>query len=95
MVDERSGHVERGVADGNGGLERAAAGEDRQAREQALLVGVEELVAPADGVAKGLMACRLVARAAAQEIEALVEPLEHRLRRKELRPRRGELERER
>ena len=92
LVEERAGAVERRVADADGGLERAAAGKDREVREQALLLGLQEVVAPGDRVAKRLVTGRFVTRSMAQEVESLVEPIEHLLGRKELRPRGCELE---
>ena len=48
LVDERLQLVEVGVADGLGRLEREAAGEDGEPAEQALLLLVEQVVAPLD-----------------------------------------------
>ena len=56
-----------GVADRGGGREREAADEDGQAVEERLLVRVEQVVAPGDGVAHRLQAGRLIARPAGQQ----------------------------
>ena len=83
------------AADGLGRGERAAAGEDGEAREERLLVGAEQVVAPVDRRAERLLAGGQVARAAGEEVEALLEPGEQRLGREQLRTRGGELDRER
>src|SRR3712207_649395 len=57
-------------ADGFRRVEGEAAGEDREAAEQRLLVGREEVVAPGDGVAHRLEARRHVTRAAGKQREA-------------------------
>ena len=76
VVDERGDAVEdvdaevlAGVADGLGRLERAAAGEDREAPEQRLLGRRQQVVAPVDRAAQRLLALRQVARAAGQQLE--------------------------
>ena len=51
LVDQRLEAVERRVADRLGRLQRAAAGEDGQARQQLARVLVEQLVAPVDRAA--------------------------------------------
>ena len=66
------------VADGCRRLEAAAADEDRQAAKQRLLVRLEQVVAPGDGVAQRLLAGRRVARAARQQLESTLERPEHR-----------------
>ena len=83
------------AADGLGGVERAAAVEDGEAREERLLVGAEQVVAPVDRRAERLLARGQVAWAAGEEVEALLEPGEQRLRREQLRAGGGELDRER
>ena len=96
VVDERRQPVEeaRHAADHLRVLERPAADEDREPREQPLLVLGEQRVAPVDRRAQRLLARRRVARAAAEHVEA-AEAREQRVRREELRPRRRELDRER
>ena len=69
--------------------------EDGEAREERLLVGAEQVVAPVDRRAERLLARGQVARAAGEEVEALLEPGEQRLRGEQLGARGGELDRER
>ncbi len=69
--------------------------EDGEAREERLLVGAEQVVAPVDRRAERLLARGQVAWAAGEEVEALLEPGEQRLRREQLRAGGGELDRER
>ena len=57
------------AGDGLDGLDRAAAAEDRQPAEQALLGRIQKGVAPVDRVAQGLVAVRPVTRAAAEQVE--------------------------
>ena len=97
VVDQRRepGEDVLAAADGLGGVERAAAGEDGEAREERLLVRAEQVVAPVDRRAERLLAGGQVARAAGEEVEALLEPREQRLRREQLRARGRELDRER
>ena len=76
LVDERAERVELGFADLLGGLERAAAGEDGQAGEELLLGLVEQVVAPGDRRPQRLLALRGVARAAGQQRQPVLEPLE-------------------
>ena len=56
LVDQRLQPVDVGCDDLFGGVERAAAREDRQPREQPLLVVAEEVVRPLDRRAKRLLA---------------------------------------
>jgi hypothetical protein len=79
------------IADRLGRLQRAAAREHTQPREQCLLARVQQVVAPIDRVADGLLALRQVAGSAGQELEAVGEAREQRLRGKELDPRRRQL----
>ena len=71
-----------------------AAGEDRQAREQPLLAGVEQVVGPLDRRAERPLA-RVGVSAAGEQVEAPREPLEDLRRRQDLRTGGGELDRER
>jgi hypothetical protein len=57
------------IAHGFGRLERPAAYEHAQPPEQRLLLGVEQVVAPVDRRAQGLLADRQVARAAGKQRE--------------------------
>ena len=81
VVEQRRDAVERRVAHRDGGLEREAAAEDGQLREQGPLVGAEQVVAPGDRVAERAVPLGQVAGAAAEQVEALVEQREHRIRR--------------
>ena len=76
VVGERGDPVERiRAADQLGRLEREAAGEDAEPREQPLRLGVEQLVAPADRAAQRLLARRRVARTGGQQVQPPLEPL--------------------
>ena len=55
-LEEGFDGVEVGVGDLFGGVEGAAAGEDAEGAEDALFVGVEEVVRPVDGGAEGVLA---------------------------------------
>lgn len=61
-------------------LDRAAADETRVAAEERLLLGRQQVVAPGDCIAHGLQAHRLIARAACQQSESLIETSQQRLR---------------
>ena len=70
LVEQRRERVEVGVADRLGRLERAARREHREAREELLLRGIEQVVRPGDGRPQGGVALLGVARPLEQ-----VEPL--------------------
>ena len=70
LLDERLERVEVGLAHLLGRLERAAAGEDGEAGEEALLFWREQVVRPVDRRAQGALALGEVARAAASGAEA-------------------------
>ena len=95
LVDERLQRVEVGAADLLRGLQRAAAAEDRKPGEELLLPFVEQLVAPLDRAAERALALGQVSRAAGEEPQPLLEPLEDLRRRERLHARGGQLERER
>ena len=94
LVDERLKRVEVGIADRFGSLERAAAGEDPEAGEEALLVRVQKLVRPPDGSPQRLLT-RIYAAAGPEQVEAAGEPLEKPGRGEQPNARGGELECER
>ena len=94
-VDDVAADLRRRPADRLRRLEVEAAGEHRQAVEQPLGVLVEDVVAPGDRGAQGLLARRQVARAGGQQVELVLEPAEDRLGRQELDPRGGQLDRQR
>ena len=73
----------------------AAPHEDPQPREEPLLLGREQVVAPVDCPAQGLVAHWQVARSTGERLEALREPRQQRLRWEQLDPRGGEFKRER
>ena len=75
--------VEVGVADLLGRLERAAAGEDGQPREEPLLLGVEQVVRHSI-VARSVCWRGSASRPRREQVEALREPLEELLGREEL-----------
>ena len=101
LVDERGEALEHlaevhlVAADGVGDLERAAAREDAEPREQGLLGRLEQVVAPVDRVAERALPRRQVVGAAGEQVEPLLEPAEDRLRREQLHARGRELDRER
>ena len=95
LVGERLEAVERvGAAHGFGGVEREAAREHAEAREERLRVGVQQVVAPADRRPQRLLALRRVARAGAEEVEPAAQAVEDLRRRQDLDARRGELDRQ-
>ena len=59
-------------------LETEAPGEDRQAAKERLLSRAEQVIAPGDGIAHGLLASREVAAAAGQQEQALLQPVQQR-----------------
>ena len=81
LVGQRGERDEARVADGLGGLERAAAGEDGERRKQPLLFLVEQVEAPVQSGAEGPVSRGGVARSRGQQLEPALEALEHRLRR--------------
>ena len=85
----------RRSADRLGGGQVAAAGEDRQAVEQALGAVVEEVVAPGDRGAQGLLPLGQVAGARREQVELVPQPGQDRVRRQELDPGRRQLDRQR
>ena len=62
-----------GVADLLYGLQGAASREDRQPAEERLLLLVQQVVAPVDGTAQGLLAGGQVARPSLQELQAVAQ----------------------
>ena len=76
-------------------LERPAAREDPEAREQPAILGVEEVVAPVDRPAQRPLPLRQVPPAARAEVEPVAQALRHRGRREQADPRRRELDRQR
>ena len=96
VVDERRESVEEAprAAHGLCLLEAPASDEDRQPGKQALLFLREQIQAPLDRRAEGLLALRHVVGAARQQVEA-PEPVEQSGRREHLRPRGGQLDRQR
>ena len=77
-----------------GGVEGAAPRKDGETREQNLVGGIEELVAPVDGPAQRLVARGKIAPAAGQQLQSVLEPPERLLGREQLHPGCGELDRE-
>ncbi len=98
LVDECAEPFEdRGVtvADGLGRGERPAAGEDAEPFEKLLRVGIEQVVAPVERHAQRLLMPWRITPAARQQLQPVSESRQQRRRREELRPRSGELDRER
>jgi hypothetical protein len=77
-----------------GVLDRAAPDEDAESFEERALSRVEQVEAPVDCSAQRSLPLGKVARAAGQRRQASIEPGEDRVRRKELDPRGGQLDRE-
>ena len=75
LVDESVERVRVGAAHDLGRLECATPGEDREASEEALFVGRQEVVGPVDCCAQCLLA-RVGLPIALQEVKSLRKPLE-------------------
>jgi hypothetical protein len=73
-------------------FQRESAREGRQPPEHGLFVGVEQVMAPGDGVAQGALPGRGVPRASRQERQAVFQPRQERFRRKQADPRRRQLD---
>ena len=73
-------------------LEPGAAGEDGEARQQALESRIQHVVAPGDGAGQGLLPAREVTGSGTQRAQALFESAQQRLRRVELDSCRGQLD---
>jgi hypothetical protein len=76
LVDQRSDLVEIGSADLLGGLQRAAAGEDGQAGEDVLLGSRQQVVAPGNRRGERPLPLRCRPRAACEQGQPLIEPLQ-------------------
>ena len=83
-VDDVDTQILFRVGHGLGGLERAAADEDRQAAEQPLFGLAEQVVAPGNRRAQRLLTRRQIPRAAGQDLETALQPPQHRRRRQRL-----------
>src|SRR6266508_4316865 len=81
LLDKRLERFEIGLGYVFGDLERAASCEDGEAPEQVLLLPGEEFVGPVNRRSEGALASRDVVRAAGQERQSLLQPLEDLLRR--------------
>jgi len=86
---------ERFSGDGFGSLERAAADERAEPRQQPLLSLVEQAVGPVDRTAQRALSRREIGRAAREQLQAALQAAPHGLRRQQLRPGGGKLDRER
>ena len=62
------------------GCKPATTGNHRESPEKPLLVGIEEVVAPGDGIAEGLLPRGPIAFPTRQDSQALPQPCEERLR---------------
>jgi hypothetical protein len=96
-VDERGEVVDRRplTADGEPSLAGEAAVEDRQAAQEVLRVGIEQLVAPVERRAHRALARGLVARSAGQHLETRVQAFEQLVGGESTEPGSGELDRQR
>jgi hypothetical protein len=72
-VERIEGDAARGLTDCLCGLEGAASAEDRQPGEQGAFGRGQQIVAPGDGGAQGLLALGEVAGAAGKDRKSLVE----------------------
>ena len=81
-------------AHGLGSAERPAAGEDREPRQQRTFGRSEQVVAPVDQCTQRLLALRRTARAAAQEVEVVVQARCDGFDRQGADPRRSEFDRQ-
>ena len=94
LLDQRLQRVDVGAADLLGGVQGAAAGEDREGADDALLFLGEQVVAPVDRRPQRLLP-RVGVAATLEQVEALREALEDLSRRERLGARGGELDGER
>ncbi len=83
------------IAHGFGGFQVAASSKDPQPTEDYPLLGAQQIMAPRQRGAQGLVALRVVAASTLQYVETRLESGQHRLRWQRPYPRRGELERQR
>lgn len=91
LVNERLERVKARVADSLGRRESAPSDEDREPREDPLLVVVQEVVRPGDRRTQRLLAAVGVS-ATAQQVEALPQALDELPRREHTRSRGGQLD---
>ena len=101
LVQKRGDTLERialrftpSARDGRRRLEGEATGEDREATEEHLLLGREQVVTPGDGVPHRALPFRDITSAAGQQRQPLLEPAKECGWRQHLDPRRGEFDRE-
>ena len=94
-IEDVEAEIFLGVADGLDGFESAATEESGEPAEEFLFRFVEEIVAPIDGVAKGLLASGEIASAAGEELQTTGEPGAQGRRREELDAGGGEFDGER
>ena len=101
LVDERHERVEHvqaqltvRVADGHCAFDRAATDEDREPPEESLLCRIEKVVAPVDRPAQRALSLRHVTSSAREKAQALLEARQDRLRREDLGPSGGQLDRQ-
>src|SRR5207344_150353 len=98
LVDQRPKALQDGGVDAAyslSRLERPAACEHAELREERLGILLEQVVAPVEGHAQRLLMLRCVPSAAGEEREPIRQPPEERGRRKEFGSRRRELDRKR
>ena len=81
-----------GVGDRLSRLQGAAADEDGEAPEQHLLLRLQQVVTPGDGVAQGALSLGRIPRPTGEEGQPLLQTGQHRLRREHAHPRRGQLD---
>src|SRR5436190_995992 len=74
------------------GFQRATTGKDREPPEKPLLVGIEEVVAPGNGIAEGLLPRWQIAFPTRQYSQALPQPCDELLRLQQFDTRRRQLD---
>ena len=82
--------VVRWIRDGLRRLDRPAAGEDAEAGKEHLLLRGQQIVAPGDSGADGLLPCRGIPRSSAELQQSRRQPLQECGGREETRPRGGQ-----
>src|SRR4029077_7603633 len=77
LVDERLEHGQSAAHDDLGGFEREPSAKDGTAHERVSFLVVQQLPRPVDGTAQTALPGASVARAAREQVEALVDARQH------------------
>ncbi len=94
-VEQVQAQIAFGIAHRFHAFQRASAHEHRQSSEELLLGGIQQIVAPIDGSAKGLLPQRQVSGSARQQVQSARQACPHGRRRKNLDPGGGQFDGER